>query len=180
MQIALAVVLDSSFCPLWIPSSLPPAVTGASLFFINMRRYISFWFFNLIVALFIPIILGSRFADRRFSISEPRTTLRTTRFWLPEPPLPPKDSLKRAVSKIFRGRRMEVIGRWFRFPHIWKDEPAPLRERASRLRMSEDSTFISIRELPLSTAHALEGGLHRRSESFDEEEVRSQRMSGDR
>jgi hypothetical protein len=56
------------------------------------------------------------------------------------------------------------------------------RDKASRLRMFEDATFISVLELPPHVAQALEGGKHRRSENFEEdsEEIPYQRMSGDR
>ena len=78
----------------------------------------SFW---LAVALFIPLVWSSPVSDRRFSISEPRTTLHTDRFWLPESPPLLRDSIKGAVSEIFVGRWMEAIGRWFRCLQIWED-----------------------------------------------------------
>lgn len=54
------------------------------------------------------------------------------------------------------------------------------RDKVSHLRMFEDATFISVQELPPHVARALEGGKHRRSENFEEEEIPCQRISGDR
>jgi len=76
---------------------------------------------------------------------------------------------------------MEAIGRWFRYLRIWDNiEVEPRRDKASHLRMFEDATFISVQELPPHVAQALEGGKHRRSENFEEEEIPCQRISGDR